>query len=66
MQKEAKLRVWLAIESLKKNNAHAIVSAGNTGALFLISKLNLKMIENIDKPAFIRTMAKQEQNECLS
>ncbi len=43
--------LWLAIESLKKNNAHAIVSAGNTGALFLISKLNLKMIENIDKPA---------------
>jgi glycerol-3-phosphate acyltransferase PlsX len=43
--------LWLAIETLKKNNAHAIVSAGNTGALFLISKLNLKMIENIDKPA---------------
>ena len=43
--------LWLAIESLKNNNAHAIVSAGNTGALFLISKLNLEMIENIDKPA---------------
>ena len=43
--------LWLAIESLKNNNAQAIVSAGNTGALFLISKLNLKMIENIDKPA---------------
>ena len=36
--------LWLAIDSLKKNEAHAIVSAGNTGALFLISKLNLKMI----------------------
>ncbi len=43
--------LWLSIESLKNNLAHAIVSAGNTGALFLISKLNLKMIENIDKPA---------------
>ncbi len=43
--------LWLAIESLKKNHAHAIVSAGNTGALFLISKLNLQMIKNIDKPA---------------
>ena len=43
--------MWLAIESLKNNEANAIVSAGNTGALFLISKLNLKMIENIDKPA---------------
>ncbi len=43
--------LWLSIESLKHNEAHAIVSAGNTGALFLISKLNLNMIENIDKPA---------------
>ena len=43
--------LWLAIESLKHDKAHAIVSAGNTGALFLISKLNLKMVENIDKPA---------------
>ena len=43
--------LWLAVESLKHDNAHAIVSAGNTGALFLISKINLKMIKNIDKPA---------------
>jgi len=43
--------LWLAVESLKHGEADAIVSAGNTGALFLISKLNLKMIENIDKPA---------------
>ena len=43
--------MWLAIESLKKENSDAIVSAGNTGALFVIAKLNLKMIENIDKPA---------------
>ena len=28
--------LWLAIESIKKNEAHAIISAGNTGALFLI------------------------------
>ncbi len=43
--------LWLAINSLKNDEAHAMVSAGNTGALFLISKLNLSMIENIDKPA---------------
>ena len=43
--------MWLAIESLKKNESDAIVSAGNTGALFVIAKLNLKMIEGIDKPA---------------
>ena len=43
--------LWLAVESLKNNKADAIVSAGNTGALFVISKLNLGMIESIDKPA---------------
>ena len=43
--------LWLSVQSLKHDEAHAIVSAGNTGALFLISKLNLNMIENIDKPA---------------
>ena len=46
-----KTSLWLAVETLKSNKADAIVSAGNTGALFLISKLNLKMIKNIDKPA---------------
>jgi len=43
--------MWLAIESVKKQEADIVVSAGNTGALLVISKLNLKMIENIDKPA---------------
>ena len=43
--------MWLSIESLKNKESDAIVSAGNTGALFVIAKLNLKMIEKIEKPA---------------
>ena len=43
--------MWLAVESVKNKEADAIISAGNTGALLVIAKLNLKMIENIDKPA---------------
>ncbi len=43
--------MWLAINSVKKKEADIVISAGNTGALLVISKLNLKMIENIDKPA---------------
>ena len=43
--------MWLAIESVKNKESDAIISAGNTGALLVIAKLNLKMIENIDKPA---------------
>ncbi len=46
-----KTSMWLAIESVKKKETDIVVSAGNTGALLVISKLNLKMIENIDKPA---------------
>ncbi len=43
--------MWLSIDSVKNNKSDAVISAGNTGALLVIAKLNLKMIENIDKPA---------------
>ena len=43
--------MWLAIESVKNKQSDIVISAGNTGALFVIAKLNFKMIENIDKPA---------------
>ena len=43
--------MWLAVQSVKDKEADIVVSAGNTGALLVISKLNVKMIDNIDKPA---------------
>jgi glycerol-3-phosphate acyltransferase PlsX len=43
--------MWLAIQSVKEKKSDIVISAGNTGALLVISKLNLKMIKNIDKPA---------------
>ena len=43
--------MWLAVQSVKEKQADIVISAGNTGALLVVSKLNLKMIENIDKPA---------------
>ena len=46
-----KTSMWLAIESVKNKKADIVISAGNTGALLVIAKLNLKMIDNIDKPA---------------
>ncbi len=46
-----KTSMWLAIESVKNKETDIVISAGNTGALLVISKLNLKMIPNIDKPA---------------
>ena len=43
--------MWLSINSVKEKKSDIVISAGNTGALLVIAKLNLKMIENIDKPA---------------
>ncbi|WP_415321817.1 phosphate acyltransferase PlsX [Candidatus Pelagibacter sp. Uisw_092] len=43
--------MWLAIQSVKEKKSDVVISAGNTGALLVISKINLKMIEDIDKPA---------------
>ncbi len=43
--------MWMSIDSVKRKESDIVISAGNTGALLVIAKLNLKMIENIDKPA---------------
>ena len=43
--------MWMAIDSVKTKTSDIALSAGNTGALFVIAKLNLEMIEKIDKPA---------------
>lgn len=41
----------LAIEAVAKGEAAAVVSAGNTGAYMALSKLFLKTIQGIDRPA---------------
>ena len=41
----------LCINAVKEKAAHACVSAGNTGALMALSKIILKMIPGIDRPA---------------
>jgi glycerol-3-phosphate acyltransferase PlsX len=43
--------MWKAIDSQKTNKADISLSAGNTGALLLMSRLILDTIEGIDKPA---------------
>ena len=43
--------MWKAIESLKEKNSHISLSAGNTGALLVISRLLLNTINGINKPA---------------
>jgi glycerol-3-phosphate acyltransferase PlsX len=43
--------MWLAIEAVKKGDADAAVSAGNTGALMAMAKICLRTIVGIDRPA---------------
>src|SRR5665213_653589 len=43
--------MWHAIESVAKKEADVVVSAGNTGALMAMSMVQLRVLENIDRPA---------------
>ena len=43
--------MWKAIELLKNKQADIALSAGNTGAMLVISRLLLNTIEGISKPA---------------
>jgi len=50
-KKSKNTSMWKAIESLSKKNSDISLSAGNTGALLVISRLLLKTITGISKPA---------------
>ena len=50
-KKSKNTSMWKAVESLKENKSHISLSAGNTGALLVISRLLLNTIEGINKPA---------------
>jgi len=43
--------MWKAIEAVKTGEAHCVVSAGNTGALMAISKLLLRTVTGVHRPA---------------
>lgn len=43
--------MWLALDAVKSGNADLTVSAGNTGALMAMSKLCLKMMPGVERPA---------------
>ncbi len=50
-KKDSSMRV--AIDLVKSGEAHACVSAGNTGALMATARFVLKTLPNIDRPAII-------------
>lgn len=46
----------LAIQSVSEGISHAVVSAGNTGAYMALSKIILKTLDGIDRPAIAATI----------
>ena len=50
-KKSKNTSMWKAVESTSVNNTDISLSAGNTGALLVISRLILKTIPGINKPA---------------
>ncbi len=53
-KKDSSMRV--AIDMVKQGRAHAVVSAGNTGALMATAKFVLKTLPGIDRPAICTTI----------
>ena len=56
--------MWLAIESVKNGESCAVVSAGNTGALMAMSKLILRTLPGISRPA-IAALFPTLRGECV-
>src|SRR5215469_8380390 len=46
-----KSSMWLAIDAVKRGDADAAVSAGNTGALMAMAKFHLKTLAGLERPA---------------
>ncbi|MDE3060158.1 MAG: phosphate acyltransferase PlsX [Pseudomonadota bacterium] len=56
--------MWLSIESVKEGKSCAVVSAGNTGALMAMSKLILRTLPGISRPA-IAALFPTLRGECV-
>src|SRR5205814_1586779 len=54
----------LSIEAVRAGAARGVVSAGNTGALMAMAKLQIKMAPGIDRPA-IASMLPTVRGECI-
>ena len=50
-KKSKSTSMWQSIESQNKGESQITLSAGNTGALLILSRLILSMIDGIEKPA---------------
>ena len=57
--------MWQAIQLVSEGRADAIVSAGNTGALMAMSKLQLRMIPGVTRPAIATFLPTMRNATCM-
>jgi len=62
-KKDSSIRV--AVDLVKRGEAQACVSAGNTGALMAISRFVLKTLPGIDRPAIATTLPTLTGHTCV-
>jgi glycerol-3-phosphate acyltransferase PlsX len=55
----------MAINAVKEGRADAALSSGNTGALMAMSKLALRTMPGIDRPALAALLPTLGQNDCI-
>lgn len=56
----------LAITSVKEEEAHAVISSGNTGLYFALAKVLIRTMEGIDRPALATVLPGKKNNSvCL-
>jgi glycerol-3-phosphate acyltransferase PlsX len=48
--------MWNAVEAIREGQAQVAISAGNTGALWAISRLILRMVGDLERPALVVSM----------
>ncbi|KRA83761.1 phosphate acyltransferase PlsX [Altererythrobacter sp. Root672] len=65
LRRAKKTSMGLAIEAVKHGDAGAAVSAGNTGALMAMSKLALRTMPGIDRPALAALMPTLEEHDVV-
>src|SRR5256884_7061691 len=52
-----KSSMWLAVDAVKKGEADVAVSAGNTGALMAMAKIDLRTMAGVDPPGVAAPLA---------
>jgi glycerol-3-phosphate acyltransferase PlsX len=65
LRRAKKTSMGMAIDAVKKGDAGAAVSAGNTGALMAIAKLALRTMPGIDRPALAALLPTLGDNDVV-